>query len=54
MKINAFLRLIRTIACGVVVLGASNVLAQANVAATDDGAVFGTLDEMPNDVDAAS
>ena len=54
MKINAFLRLIRTIACGVVVLGASNVLAQANVAATDDGAVFGTLDEMTNDVDAAS
>ena len=46
MKINAFVRLIRTIACGVVVLGASNVLGQVNSDITDGGATFGTLESV--------
>ena len=54
MKINAFVRLIRTIACGVVVLGASNALGQVSLEVRDGGATFGTLqsvDEIGNDID---
>ena len=54
MKINSFVRLIRTIACGVVVLGASNALGQVISDVRDGGATFGTLqsvDEIGNDID---
>ena len=54
MKINAFARLIRTIACGVVVLGASNALGQVTSDVRDGGTTFGTLqsvDEIGNDID---
>ena len=49
MKMNAFLRLIRTIACGVVVLGASQALGQV----IDGDATYGTLqpaDENGNEI----
>jgi len=47
MKMNAFLRLIRTIACGVVVLGASNTLAQQNVDSLVDQIYYPPGMEMP-------
>ena len=54
MKMNAFARLIRTIACGFVVLGASDALGQLDI--TDGDTTFGTLqsvDEIGNDIDDA-
>ncbi len=48
MKINAVLRLIRTLACGLVVLGASNVYAQENLDTTNGGTTATAGDNVPD------